>query len=170
MFLAATLKALLLAATMVPQSVEQLTDRATLVVRARVGDRHAESAPGPAGIYTFTQLTVLETLKGRATETVTLRQAGGAVGDRKVTLPGDASFAPGEEVLVFLVCRSGTDTCSLVALSEGKFHVVRGAAGPAQVTRDFHDVAFVRGPALSPGPEDYAVLAQRIRQRAEAAQ
>jgi hypothetical protein len=161
------LAALLLAATVVPQSVDQLTDRATLVVRATVLSSKAEHAPGPAGIYTFTRLQVAEALKGSAPAQLTLKQAGGTVGEKSVELPGDARLALGEQVLLFLVCRPAQPDCGLVGLAQGKYHLEAGADGKLVATREFKDTAFVGGAAPSAGPEPFAALAERVRARAQ---
>jgi hypothetical protein len=160
--------ALAVAATVVPQSLEQLTDRATVVVRATVASQESARAPGPAGIYTFTELRVVETLKGSAPEVVRVRQAGGTVGRETVQLSGDASLAPGEDVLVFLSCRPEQTTCAVVALAQGKFHLQGATDGSVQASRDFAQTEFVHGDPPSAGPERYAALAQRIRARAGA--
>ena len=160
--------ALVLAATVVPQSLEQLTDRATHVVRARVGAQSSAHAPGPAGIYTFTELQVVEALKGTPPQVVRVRQAGGTVGREAVTLEGDAVLTPGEDVLVFLSCRPEQTACSVVGLAQGKFHLEGVKGGAVQASRDFAKTEFVRGAPPSAAPEAYAELAQRIRARAGA--
>ncbi len=159
------LAALAVEATVVPQSLEQLTDRANVVVRATVATQQSARAPGPAGIYTFTALRVVETLKGSAPEVVRVRQAGGTVGRETVQLSGDAARAPGEEVLVFLACRPEQTTCAVVGLAQGKFHLQAASDGSVQASRDFAQTEFVHGDPPSAGPEAYAVLAQRIRAR-----
>lgn len=156
--------ALAFSATLIPLSVEQLTDRSTNVVRATVVSQHSEREKGPAGIYTRTTLHVLETLKGPTSTELVLRQAGGTIGTESVELPGDAKLREGEQVLAFLDCRWG-DHCTLIGLSEGKFHLEPDAKGALVASRDFSDTAFV-GEPLSGAPEPYAKLAARIRERA----
>jgi hypothetical protein len=160
--------ALVLSATVVPQSLEQLTDRATHVVRATVVAQQSMKAPGPAGIYTFTELRVTEALKGSAPETMRVRQAGGTVGREAVQLAGDAVLAPGEDVLLFLSCKPEQTACSIVSLAQGKYHLGAAADGSMQASRDFAQTEFVHGDPPSAGPEAYAALAQRIRSRAGA--
>ena len=157
---------LLLSASVVPQSVEQLTDRSTHVVRAQVATVQSAREPGPAGIYTRSTLSVSEWLKGKPLPSVSLRQAGGKIGAESVELPGDAALQPGEEVLAFLRCDPGADHCSLVGLAQGKYHLERDEKGAVQARRDFRQTAFVNGAPLSPGPEPYAALAARVRARA----
>lgn len=57
----------------------------------------------------------------------------------------------------------------VVGLAQGKFHLQVGADGSVVASRDFHDVAFVRGTAPGAGPDAYAALARRIRAQVGAA-
>ncbi|MBS2029640.1 MAG: hypothetical protein JST54_17185 [Deltaproteobacteria bacterium] len=159
------LAGLLLTASVVPQTVEQLTDRATHVVHAKVTRVVSAREPGPSGIYTRSTLNVSEWLKGPALKSVSLRQSGGTIGSESVELPGDAIFHEGEEVLAFLRCDAGADHCSLVGLAQGKYQLTRDANGKLQATRDFHETAFVKGAPLSGGPEPFDALAARVRAR-----
>ena len=160
------LLALAASATVMPQTVEQLADRSTHVVRAVVVSRASAREPGPAGIYTRTTLHIEESLKGRAPKTVVVRQAGGTIGAESVELPGDAAFVEGERVLAFLNCAPGRDFCALVGLAQGKFHLVADAKGGFSATREFPHTTFAASPEPSRGPDAYAALARRIRQRA----
>lgn len=158
-----SLLAAALAATAVPQSIEQLTDRSTDVVEARVLSQHAAREEGPAGIYTRSALQVLQTLKGVARKELTVRQAGGTVGNAQVELPGDAALHPGERVLVFLHCPSGQDHCTVVGLAQGVFHLQGD-----QAARDLGSTAFVGGAPVAAGPEPSLPLLARVRARAGA--
>ena len=158
-----------LSATVVPQTLEALTDRSTHVVRARVQRQSSAREAGPAGIYTRSVLQVEEALKGAAASTLVVRQAGGTVGAEQVELPGDAVLREGEEVLVFLSCAPDKDACALIGLAQGKFHLAADGKGALQASRDFAQTSFM-GEALSPGPEPYAALAARIRARAGSGQ
>ena len=160
---ARALVGLILSASVVPQTLEQLTDRSTHVVHATVTHIASAREPGPAGIYTRSTLNVSEWLKGAPLKNVSLRQPGGTIGVESVELPGDAILHEGEEVLAFLRCDVGADHCSLVGLAQGKYHLARDAKGTLQATRDFRQTAFVQGAPLSQGPESYAALAARVR-------
>jgi hypothetical protein len=157
--------ALAVAATVIPQSVEQLTDKSTEVVRAKVVRQVAAREPGPAGIYTRTTLKILEVLKGPASGELVVRQAGGTLGTESVELVGDAEFRDGEQVLAFLDCRRG-DHCTLIGLSQGKFHLEASAKGELQASRDFSKTDFL-GPPLSGASQPYAAIASRVRARAQ---
>src|SRR5207248_380315 len=64
---------LALCASVIPQSVEQLTDKSTHVVRATVTQKVSAREAGPAGIYTRSTLQLSEALKGRAPAALILR-------------------------------------------------------------------------------------------------
>jgi hypothetical protein len=152
----------LLGATVVPQTLDQLTDRADVVVRATVLAQRAERGDGPGGIYTYTRLQVAEALKGAPAGEVVVRQVGGTVGDSTLDLPGDARLAVGEQALLFLRCRPERPFCTVVGLAQGKYHL----DPDGRATRDFAQTAFVQGAPLSGAPAPYAELAQRVRARA----
>jgi hypothetical protein len=167
MFLS-VVSAAVMAATVVPQSVEQLTDRATVVVRGTVEAQQSAFAEGVAGIYTFSQVRVTEALKGAPGVSIRVRQAGGTVGNKSVSLPGDAVLTSGEDVLLFLHCPAEKAECTVVGLSMGKYHLAPGADGAVAATRDFSQISFARGAAPSAGPERYDAVARRVRAQAGA--
>jgi len=156
-----------LAATLIPQSIEQLTDKSTHVVRAKVVAQRSAREKGPAGIYTRTTLQVLETLKGPAEPELVVRQAGGTIGTESVELIGDAKLHEGEQVLAFLDCRWG-DHCTVVGLAQGKFHLEADAQGHLAALRDFSKTEFV-GKPLSGAAQPYAPIAAQVRARARVA-
>lgn len=78
---------------------------------------------------TVTRLIVGESYKGDGTSQVELYQLGGRHGLWEARVPGDATFEPGETVLVFLRCTDAKKSkCSLVGLGEGKVRVLGGDA------------------------------------------
>ena len=91
-----------LATVVLSMSMEEMTSRATLVVQGTVN----VSSPGwdepRAKIWTWTEVVVKDTLKGRAQDTVLVKQPGGVVGAVGMSVAGAATFAPGEEVVLFL--------------------------------------------------------------------
>ncbi|RMG15966.1 MAG: hypothetical protein D6729_11590 [Deltaproteobacteria bacterium] len=99
--------------------------RSDLVVLARV--RGQEVLRGKDGLpYTHTTLIVERSLKGtrKAGEAVVVRQMGGTLDGKTLTVPGDARFEVGERVVVFLADREpGTGVLFLTALGQSKLHV-----------------------------------------------
>lgn len=100
--------------------------RSDLVVLARV--RGQEVVRGKDGLpYTHTTLVVERSLKGarKAGEAVVVRQMGGTLDGKTLTIPGDARFEVGERVVVFLADREpDTGVLFLTALGQSKLHVV----------------------------------------------
>ena len=82
-------------------------------------------------IYTFVTLEVLRSwgLEGTPA-TVVVKQLGGVVGETALLVGGQALFAHGEDVLVFLDVRPRDGTLSVAGLEQGKW-ILTGASDPA---------------------------------------
>src|SRR5262245_24155817 len=110
-----TLAALALAGLLAPalagatqillQTVEQMTMRSDVVVRAVPIPGRAEShwtnPDGTGLIVTTTRLRVLESYQGDAAagQEIVVEHYGGRVGDISMAIPGMTAFLPGEEVV-----------------------------------------------------------------------
>jgi hypothetical protein len=108
--LAACLPGLFLrAATYLPMSDTDLARKAPVIVRASVVARETrlEWHNGESLPFTFVTLQRLESLKGAAPETLTLRLAGGRVADVAWWVPGTPVFSPGQEVVLMLAAHPG---------------------------------------------------------------
>ncbi len=124
------------AAQMRPVSIEDLARRAERVVHARVEAVEMTRDDGDR-MVTRVELRVEGTWKGEATGAVTVVQAGGTVGTRRVVVTGEARYVPGEEVVVFLVANPRGEWLTL-DLAQGKFTVTRPAPDAAWVANPFH--------------------------------
>ena len=91
-------------ATYLPMSDTDLARKAPVIVRASVVVRETlvEQQNGELLPFTVVTLQRLESLKGSAPETLTLRLPGGRVGDLAWWVPGTPVFSPGEEVVLML--------------------------------------------------------------------
>lgn len=124
------------AAQMRPVSIEDLARRAERVVHARV--EAVEMTRDDADrIVTRVELRVESAWKGEAAGALTLVQAGGTVGTRRVVVTGEARYVPGEEVVVFLVANPRGEWLTL-ELAQGKFSVTRPTPDAAWVANPFH--------------------------------
>ena len=104
-------------------------------VRAAWNEKHTK-------IYTEVEIEVDSSLKGEAARRLTLRQLGGEVDGVRYTVPGCATFRPGEEALLF-VWRDRTGRAQVNALAQGKFDISRDAAtGRRVVQRSEAGLAF----------------------------
>ncbi|MFP2911221.1 hypothetical protein ACLESD_40575 [Pyxidicoccus sp. 3LFB2] len=81
-------------------------------------------------IITDVEIQVTESLKGQPGGTVLVTQPGGRVGDVGQVVHGLASFATGEEVVVFLEKR-GARAFRVSSMAQGKYQVKRDAGGKA---------------------------------------
>src|SRR5689334_3956691 len=86
-----------------PLSIETLTRQAEVVLHGRVLSKTCQQ--DIAGrIYTRVELDVLDVWKGAISGTpFPVVQGGGLLGERRSVVPGQAEYAVGEEVVLFLV-------------------------------------------------------------------
>lgn len=136
------------ATTVLHVPLEELAAGTPLVVRAVVSEQKVSWSGDGLRILTRTRLRVVEVLKGKAAPELTVQQVGGTLDGMAMRIPGDAQFAAGEEVVLFLEPHP-TDAGEfvLVAMNAAKFTVQESAEGP-RVVRDLAGLAFAR-----PGPD-----------------
>jgi hypothetical protein len=114
------------AALMSPLPVEELTQRAELILHGTVIGKTCERT-AEGRIITRVALDVLEIWKGSlATNKFTVVHGGGTVGNRRVEVSGQVDYVVGEEVVAFLVRNDRGDGVTL-GLAQGKFHVWQDA-------------------------------------------
>ncbi|MFM2152906.1 MAG: hypothetical protein RL199_1341 [Pseudomonadota bacterium] len=132
------------ATVVVERPVEELTRRATVVVHGIVtGSKttweEAEMLPA-----TRTTLKVVTALKGDAGDAVVVRQSAGRAKGVALAIPGDARFAVGEEVVVFLERHpSEPGSWVLTSMAAAKFQVRHDAKGDLAV-RDLGGLSFAK--------------------------
>lgn len=123
-FAAMTASALL----MLPLSVDELAHKADLIIQGTVLDK--TSLRDDAGrIYTKVNVRVAEIWKGAppanaTTNSLTIVQSGGTVGDMREEVSGEVEYGAGEEFVAFLVFNSRGEPVT-IGLAQGKFHVWR---------------------------------------------
>jgi hypothetical protein len=78
-------------------------------------------------IVTYVWVEVAEALKGAPGKTVIIQQPGGEVDGIAQRVSGLASFTPGEEVVLFLEQRGGSDRFVVSGLVQGRFRVERSS-------------------------------------------
>lgn len=130
------------AAGVTPLAVELLAAKATWVVRGRV--ESLEASRGSDGIMTTrVELPVTEVWKGTPTNRIGVVLAGGILGNRRVSVIGQAEFRVGEEVVLFLVPNERGEGV-IVELAQGKFALHKDDSGTLWVSNG------VLGTASSP--------------------
>lgn len=109
-----------------PRNLEQLTDRASDIVRGTVVSAHVEKHPELDNLDTVVvTLRLSDTLKGSARETFTFRQFIWDVRDR-----GDAAgYRKGQELLLLMIAPSRYGLSSPAGLDQGRFRIERDRRG-----------------------------------------
>ncbi len=100
--LTALLPMVALATVVKTQSFEEMARVAPVVVRATVKSNQAAFGPEDHSIWTYTELALLDAMKGAAPSVLVVKQPGGVVGREGTRVEGTAKFAAGEEVILFL--------------------------------------------------------------------
>src|ERR1700689_3728669 len=116
------------AATLQQLSMDQMTQRSTAIVRARVTGSSA-SLTGST-IYTHYKLQISETWKGVPGTEVML--PGGVAGGYRQSFPGVPSLQTGAEYVLFLWKSSSTGITHVVGLSQGIFSITQQDDGSFQ--------------------------------------
>ena len=119
------------AATLQQLSMDQMTQSATSIVRARVTGSSA-SFTGST-IYTHYKLQISETWKGSPGAEVML--PGGVAGGYRQSFPGVPSLQTGAEYVLYLWKSSSTGITHIVGLGQGIFNVTQQADGSFEVSR-----------------------------------
>lgn len=119
------------AATLRQLSMDQMTQSATAIVRARVTASSA-SLTGTT-IYTHYHLQVSEVWKGNASSDVVV--PGGVAGGYRQSFPGVPTLQTGSEYVLFLWTSPSTGLTHLVGLSQGVFGVAPQSDGTLQASR-----------------------------------
>ncbi len=128
--LRAVLPALVLGSSIIPMPLDSRVRVADRVVIAQVVDVRTELMNGDVHkMFTHTDVIVGEVLKGPvaaqpALDRITVTQLGGKHGGWEAHIPGDATFSPGETVLLLLRCSPTPAQCGLVGLNEGKVPLI----------------------------------------------
>jgi hypothetical protein len=91
------------ATVVIQPSLEQMTQRSDVIIRAVVEEQSVVYAEGNARILTLSRLRVKDGVKGaaKANDTVTLYQVGGSKDGRTMNVVGVNTFKVGEEVVLF---------------------------------------------------------------------
>ena len=119
------------AATLQQLSMDQMTQRATAIVRARVTGSSA-SFTGST-IYTHYKLQVSEVWKGAGATEVML--PGGVAGGYRQSFPGVPGLQAGSEYVLFLWTSPSTGITHLEGFGQGLFNVVTQTDGSVQASR-----------------------------------
>ena len=130
------------ATTIVPMSVEDLTHAASHVVEAHALRSWTSWTAQHTLIYTYTTFQVSRALKGAASGTITVKQAGGSADGYTQKVSGVRQFQAGEDALLFLRPSVAADgTMVVVGLIQGNFRMARTAAGETVVSNGVREAS-----------------------------
>lgn len=120
--------------------LESLSLQAERILVGRCTASATEVAGGR--LITRVAFAVDEVVKGIETEEVVLRLPGGQANGRRLIVAGMPTFAPGEEVVLFLTEEDPSYGAWPLGLAQGKFRVERGPSKQAQVFQDLSGISF----------------------------
>lgn len=125
---------------MVKVELPELVSQAGQIVHGTVVSNESRMDADGA-IYTFTTVSVIEELTGTVPErTIVVRNMGGRVGERGLTVSDVPTFQEGEEVVLFIEATPRVAETDLVAWEQGKFTVREGVVERTrQTVEEFKD-------------------------------
>jgi hypothetical protein len=116
------------ATTIIPISVERLTDISSDVVVAHANKSWSTWNAQHTMIVTFTEFSVDDHLKGSGSSTITVKQPGGSAGDYTQRVAGVRPWSAGESAVLFL--RPSADGTFVVSgLMQGDFRMRKQTSG-----------------------------------------
>ncbi len=134
-FLTAFASTMLSGATLQQLSMDQMSQAATSIVRARVTGSSTSlyASPGSPTIYTHYKISVSEVWKGTAAAEVML--PGGDFNGQKQSFPGVPALRVGAEYVLFLWKSPTTGIVHTIGLTQGIFEVSAGSDGSVLASR-----------------------------------
>jgi hypothetical protein len=118
----AVLAAPAFATTVAKLNLEQLVQRADLIVQGEVQSIYTQWDDERHLVFTYISIRVDEPLKGERRQWVLIRQVGGIVGTIQMSVAGVPQFKSGETAIVFLK-RQDDSTFQVVGMNQGLYEV-----------------------------------------------
>lgn len=123
------------ATTIVPVSLERLTNESSHVVEARIVSSESKWNPQHTLIFTYTKIQVMKTLKGATQSSLVVKQIGGSAEGYTQKVAGVRYAKPGEQSVLFLRPSTLQDgTFEITGLMQGNFAVRKSATGETLVS------------------------------------
>jgi hypothetical protein len=136
------LTALLSATTIVPVSVERLTQESSHVVEAQASQSWSQWNPQHSLIFTYTKFQVERTLKGQAPATIVVKQPGGSAEGYTQKVAGVRHWRTGDQAVLFLRPSQEMDgTLEVTGLMQGNFLIHKSDTGENMVINGVPDVS-----------------------------
>ncbi len=153
-----------LSTTVLRFSLEELIERADLIVHGTCTDVRGRETPD--GVVTDVTIRVAQALKGSAGETLEFTTYGGATETRGTFIAGSPQFEKGEELVLFLDRPNRVGYRLAIGMSQGKYTVREDASGRKVATRNLAGLRFVdprTGEVEEAGPEQGVALDELLR-------
>jgi hypothetical protein len=115
------------ATTVAKLSLEQLVQKADLIVQGQVESVYTQWDEDRRLVFTYVAIRVDEPLKGESRRPVLIRQVGGTVGTIQMSVAGVPQFRSGEMTLVFLK-RQDDSTFQVVGMNQGLYKIIDDVA------------------------------------------
>jgi hypothetical protein len=129
------LPCLLLATTVTPVSVEELTRNSSHIVEALAAESWARWNPQHTFIYTYTRFQVSASLKGNSPSTLIVKQLGGSAEGYTQKIAGVHAWRSGEKAVLFLRPSIDVDgSFEITGLMQGNFVIHTLSTGEAVVS------------------------------------
>lgn len=126
----------------VPRNLDQLTDRAAVIVRGNVVSARVEKHPELYALDTVVvTLRVKQTLKGQAAGTYTFRQYIWDIRDRR----GAAGYRQGQDMLLLMIAPSEYGLSSPAGMGQGRFRILRDRSGKEIAVNGHNNVRLFDG-------------------------
>jgi hypothetical protein len=125
--IAVILSAPAFATTVARLNLDQLVQRADLIVQGHVESVYSQWDEERRLVFTYISIRVDESLKGERRQSVLIRQVGGTVGTMQMSVAGVPQFRSGEMAIVFLK-RQDDSTFQVVGMSQGLYKIVENCA------------------------------------------
>jgi hypothetical protein len=115
-------------ATTVPRlNLDQLVQRADLIVQGHVESVYSQWDEERRLVFTYISIRVDESFKGERRRSVLIRQVGGTVGTIQMSIAGVPQFKSGEMAIVFLK-HLDDSAFQVVGMSQGLYKIVENFA------------------------------------------
>ncbi len=132
------------ASVIVHETLDAMAKRVPLIVRGRVARSVSAWDAEKRTIWTWTEVTVTEALKGKPGGLVLIKQPGGEVGEMGQAVAGAATFKEGEDCVLFLEPAPLESAAFMVSgMSAGKI-VMTEVDGLPTAVRDARGISFVQ--------------------------
>lgn len=127
------------ATSVLPMSLDDLTDTSDFVVEATVLAAETEQTPDMAQmpVWTWTRIRVEKYVKGTGPAELMVKQPGGVFGKKVVTVEGLAPLRVGDRFVLFLHAAEGREgAVTPVGYGAGAYRVFPGLGGVLWASRD----------------------------------